>query len=162
VHLEVREAPGYGFYAVISDPQGAPVMLVQPERVFEHTSGPNRWIWAELWTRDLDAAAKFYADVVGYTRQEIERPRGPYETFALGGRPRAGLVRIPTDRPEIAPAWAPYVAVEDLKATQARVQELGGTVLVAPRPDFGGGVVELIEDPSGAAFFVYQIPAGVK
>jgi len=159
MHEPITDAPGYGRYAVIADPQGAAVMLVELEfdRALGATVGPGAWVWTELWTHDLDAAAKFYADVIGFERGEVEVAGNPYHVFTYGGDNRAGLVKMPVET--IDPAWAPYVGVEDLAATLARTSELGGRVLVEPRPDFAGGKVALIADPAAGALFVYQLKA---
>jgi len=42
----------------------------------------------------------------------------------------------------------------------ARARKANGKVLVEPNPQFMGGAVALLADPSGAAFFIYQKPDG--
>ncbi len=155
VRENVTRVAGYGSYAVIEDPQGAPLMLATTERPLGGTDGPGAWVWAELWTRDVDAAAKFYGEVIGYERSEIERPRGPYSVFTAGGEPRAGLVEITHEK--IEPAWAPYLGITDLEATLKRARELGGRVLLEPAEELAQGRVALLADPTGGGFFVYEL-----
>jgi predicted enzyme related to lactoylglutathione lyase len=152
----ITEVPDSGRYAVIRDPQGAVFIVGTPERDIGGPREPGFFVWSELWTDDVDAAASFYATVLGYERGSIDRSAGAYEVLQTGGEPRAGLV--PTPNEDVDPAWAPYIGVADLRSTLGRAAELGGRVVLEPRPDFGGGRVALIEDPTGAMIFVVQLP----
>jgi hypothetical protein len=159
---EVREpmktVEGYGRFAVIADPQGAPVMLIEPgSKPIGGTTGPGSWVWAELWTDDIDAAADFYAKVIGYGQSEVERRDEKYRVFKFGEELRAGLVKIPADLENVEPGWAAYVGVEDLAKTMASVRELGGRVIFASEDNPVRGAVALIADPTGAVLFVHQI-----
>jgi len=159
---EVRETvtivEGYGRFAVIADPQGAPVMLIeQGSKPIGGTTGPGSWVWAELWTDDVDAAADFYAKVIGYGQTEVERRDEKYRVFKFGEELRAGLVKIPTELENLEPGWAAYVGVENLANTMARVRELGGRVIFASEDNPVRGAVALIADPAGAVLFVHEI-----
>ena len=154
----ITEVAGYGRFAVIVDPQGAPLMLIEPgERRIGGTEGPGSWVWAELWTNNVDAAAGFYAKVIGYRQSEIERHDEKYRVFKSGDELRAGLVKIPAELENVKPGWAAYVGVEDLAKTITRVRELGGRVIFATEDNPVRGAVALIADPAGAVLFIYQI-----
>jgi predicted enzyme related to lactoylglutathione lyase len=153
---EITDVPGSGRYAVLRDPQGAVVLVGTPSRDLGGPRAHGNFVWAELWTDDLDAAAAFYAKLLGYQRRSVDRPAGSYTVFSAGDAPQAGLVGTPDA--EVKPAWAPYIAVSDLAATVARVDDLGGEVVIAPADDFAGGNVALIADPTGAALFLAQLP----
>ncbi len=159
---EVREpvttVEGYGRFAVIADPQGAPVMLIEPGSIpIGGTTGHGSWVWAELWTRDVDAAADFYAKVIGYSQTEVERRDEKYHVFKFGEELRAGLVKIPKELENVNPGWAAYVGVENLAKTMARVRELGGRVIFASEDNPVRGAVALIAGPAGAVLFVHEI-----
>ncbi len=159
---EVREpvttVEGYGRFAVIADPQGAPVMLIEPGSIpIGGTTGHGSWVWAELWTRDVDAAADFYAKVIGYSQTEVERRDEKYHVFKFGEELRAGLVKIPKELENVKPGWAAYVGVENLAKTMARVRELGGRVIFASEDNPVRGAVALIAGPAGAVLFVHEI-----
>jgi predicted enzyme related to lactoylglutathione lyase len=159
VHEEVTELPGWGTFALIQDPQGAPLSLVVPERPLGGTQGYSGWRWAELWTHDVDGAANFYTKVIGYEREEVTVGEQRYTVFRSDGKRNAGLVAL--DQPQIAPRWAPYVGVSDLRGILVRVWQLRGKVLREPSEiDFeaaGKNRVALITDPTGAAMFLYQL-----
>ncbi len=152
---DVTTVEGSGTYAVIKDPQGAILIIGTPTREIGGPREDGNFAWVELWTDDLDAAAGFYQKVIGYQRNTLEGPDGAYTVFETEGKPRAGLVSTPND--DARPIWAPYIGVADLAATLKRTIELGGTIVLAPRADFGGGRVALIEDPTHAMVFVAQL-----
>jgi predicted enzyme related to lactoylglutathione lyase len=159
VHQDVTELAGWGTYALIQDPQGAPLLLVEPERPLGGRQGYSGWRWAELWTHDTGAAATFYREVIGYTIENVAVGNEVYTALTSGGQRNAGLVEL--ERPEIAPRWAPYIGVSDLRGILVRVWQEGGQVLREPAEvEFaaaGANRVALIADPSGAALFLYQL-----
>jgi predicted enzyme related to lactoylglutathione lyase len=158
VREETTSVRGYGRFAVIADPQGAPVMLIEPgSKPIGGTTGSGSWVWTELWTDDIDAAASFYAKVIGYGQSEVERRDEKYRVFKFGEELRAGLVKIPAELENVDPGWAAYVGVEDLAKTMASVRELGGRVIFASEDNPVRGAVALIADPTGAVLFVHQI-----
>ncbi len=154
---DLTTVEGSGTYAVIKDPQGAILIIGTPTREIGGPREDGNFAWVELWTDDLDAAAGFYQKVIGYQRNTLEGPNGAYTVFETEGKPRAGLVSTPND--DARPIWAPYIGVANLAATLKRTTELGGTIVLAPRADFGGGRVALIEDPTHAMVFVAQLKA---
>jgi len=159
IRQDVTELAGWGTYSVLQDPQGAPVLLVKPARSLGGTQGYSGWRWAELWTPDTKAAADFYTQVVGYQLEAVPVGNETYDVFRTPAKRQAGLVGL--DRADIAPRWAPYVGVTDLRGILVRVWQAGGKVLREPAEvDFaaaGANRVALIADPSGAALFLYQL-----
>lgn len=161
VHEDITNLPGWGSFALIQDPQGAPVTLALPERRLGGRQGYSGWRWAELWTHEPDKAVDFYTKVVGYTVEQMPMGDSTYTVFGFPGERNAGLVAL--EQPEIASRWAPYVGVTDLRGILVRVWQLGGQVLREPSEiDFaaaGANRVALILDPTGAAMFLYQLDA---
>ena len=159
IHQDVTELDGWGTFAVIQDPQGAPLLVVNPERPLGGRQGYGGWRWAELWTHDTAAAASFYGEVIGYEAESVAVGDGSYTALRSSGNRNAGLVEL--ERKDIAPRWAPYVGVTDLRGILVRVWQEGGRVLREPAEvDFeaaGANRVALIADPSGAALFLYQL-----
>lgn len=159
IRQDVTDLPGWGTYSLIQDPQGAPLLLVKPARSLGGTEGYSGWRWAELWTPDTKAAADFYQQVVGYELEPVTVGNETYDVLGTAGKRQAGLVAL--DRADIAPRWAPYVGVTDLRGILVRVWQAGGRVLREPAEiNFeaaGANRVALIADPSGAALFLYQL-----
>ena len=155
VHRDVGRVEGFASFAILEDPQGAAFMLLAPERPFDEAKTVGSWVWTELWTHDTDAASKFYGEVIGYERAAIERSDDSYQLFQTAGENRAGLVEI--ENKQVDPIWAPYLGVADLKAIVAQAKGLGGRILLEPSPELGEGRVALLADPTGGAFFVYEL-----
>ena len=160
VHEDITELPGWGSFALIQDPQGAPVSLVAPERPLGGNEGYGGWRWAELWTHDIGAAADFYTKVVGYRLERVNVGDQFYDTFVGTAGNRNGSL-IALERAEVAPRWMPYVGVTDLRAFLQRVLQNNGEVLREPQEidieAAGENRVAMIADPSGAALFLYQL-----
>jgi hypothetical protein len=114
------------------------------------------FLWHELWTSDVDAAAGFYA---GLTQLQAEARGGQsvegrpiaYTVLRAAGVPRAGVRTAPD--PDMPSLWMPYLRVAEvsrLDAMLARVPQLGGSVLVPRIARPAGGYVAVIAGPSGA------------
>ncbi len=80
----------------------------------------------------------------------------PYTVFKRDGTPRAGLLVDPF--PEVTPYWLSYVRVEDPAAVVAKVEGLGGQVLLKPDPKHRNGTVAIIADPTGAEVAIQKWP----
>ena len=158
IYDDSRRNNDYGRFEVIADRQKAPVLLIEPgHKPLGRTSGPGSWVWAELWTDDVEDAVAFYGDVVGVGHETTDRDGETYRLFTSEGQPRAGIIKIPPEFAKVKPGWAPYVAVSDLGATLGRVKELGGRVIFGETEHPADASVALIMDPSGAVLFIYQI-----
>jgi predicted enzyme related to lactoylglutathione lyase len=158
VFIGAERFSDYGRFAVIADPEEAPLMLVQSGiKPIGGTSGPGSWVWAELWTNDPADAAEFYASTFGLEYGQLNREGGAYDVLMSKGVARAGMVAIPDEYENVEPGWAPYVAVADLAAALKEVERLGGTLVFSTTEHPAEGAVALIKDPTGAVLFLYQI-----
>jgi predicted enzyme related to lactoylglutathione lyase len=160
---EVVEKPrkvngGYGSFAVIRDAESAPIMLIQPgKNPVGGTTGPGAWVWAELWTDDIERAAQFYENVVGIAHHDYDRGGELYHVFTSQGEARAGIIEIPEELETVKPGWAPYIGVADLEASVNKVEKLGGRIIFRNTEHPASGAIALILDPTGAGLFLYQI-----
>ncbi len=111
--------------------------------------------WYELRTTDLDAAARFYAEVMEWQVQQTAAGETLVFVSAKGGTlmgkagtPMGGLSLLPEPavRRGAPPHWLGYVAVPDVAAMAARFVAAGGQRL---SPSLGGDVA-VIRDPQGA------------
>lgn len=60
------------------------------------------------------------------------------------------------ERKDLPSTWLPYIRVEDLRQTLARIERAGGSVVVSPNPTVRNGKVAVFLDPLGAALAVAQ------
>ena len=116
----------------------------------------GRPLWYELMTTDMKAAESFYKAVVGWTSKPFEGSPQPYTTFNRSGElPVAGLMTRPQDL-NAPPFWAMYVGVPKLEEAAGHITRLGGTqcspVIEVP----GIGRMQMMSDPQGAAFYIYE------
>ena len=152
-----KNLAGRGAVAVLQDREGAIFGVI-------HATGgdppdeltpDNTWLWIELWAKNGSLMADFYRPIGAYTieRQEDIGDR-PEIRLVAGGYPRAAVLEL--ERKDLPSTWLPYIRVEDLRQTLARIERAGGSVVVAPSPAVRNGKVAVFLDPLGAALAVAQ------
>jgi uncharacterized protein len=115
---------------------------------------PGTPIWTDLSSPDVEASARFYGAVFGWTSHPGGPESGGYTLFhTADGRQVAGVA--PLASPGQPPAWNTYVSVEDADAAAARAAEAGGKVLMAADV-LDQGRVAIVEDPTGAVISLWQ------
>jgi uncharacterized protein len=112
----------------------------------------GRFVWYELMTTDVKAAADFYANVVGWTAHDVSLPAMPYSVFKQGETSVGGLMELPREARDMGspPRWLGYVAVDDVDACAGRATQLGGAVHVPPTDIPGVGRFTVMTDPQRA------------
>ncbi len=55
--------------------------------------------WIDLWTSDVEAARRFYAELFGWVAEEANPDFGGYFMFTQQGHPVAGAMGSMPDRP---------------------------------------------------------------
>ena len=139
------------------DPSGAVFGVWQPQNHIgaQLVNISSSLVWNELQTRDAAAAQAFYSAVFGWT---AEADDSGYVTYAMDGRRQAGMMQMDENWPAGVPSnWAVYFGVDDIHATVAKAQALGGQVMVPPTPAGAVGVFAVIQDPQGAVFTAIQM-----
>ena len=160
---EPYDLPDRGRLAVITDSQGAVLMLLRaaggdPARS-KVTAGA--WAWAELWTRDIEKAIAFYEKAIGYRAVRDESGDGwPPVVLTTQDMPRATVVEIPWEYVE--PNWLPYVLVADGRETLKEIMDAGGSVLFTSDDvaEDSGTFAAIVSDPAGAVFAIQELEAG--
>jgi predicted enzyme related to lactoylglutathione lyase len=117
-------------------------------------------IWYELMTPDIDAVRDFYRAVIGW---EIPASGSPVGTGAMDyraiqradGGMAGGALQMSQDMLDhgARPGWLAYFHVEDVPATVARLEALGGKTHMPPRT-IDVGTMAMVSDPQGAPFYV--------
>jgi predicted enzyme related to lactoylglutathione lyase len=150
---------GAGRMAKLEDPTGAAFNLWQPNAHpgAQLVNEPGAWCWNELITRDAAKAGDFYSGLFGWERAVQDMGALRYTTFSNAGRPAAGMYQPGADQGDMPPAWAAYFAVDDCDAGAARIQNLGGAVLMPPSDAPGVGRFAFVADPQGAAFGIIKL-----
>jgi uncharacterized protein len=111
--------------------------------------------WVDLGSPDLDASARFYGDLFGWTTTEpgpVEETGG-YRMFMKDGKLVGGLGPNQEGQPIF---WTTYLAVDDADKTAELVKSNGGMVFVEPMDVMEAGRMAIFADPTGAVFGVWQ------
>ena len=150
-----EDIPGVGRFAVITDPQGAPINLFKPNGQGEPEPGfmtPGRVGWHELHARDWESAFGFYSGLFGWEREQAMDmgPMGTYQMFGYGGAGRGGMMNAMQNGGHAS--WLYYFVVSGIDLAVRRVQEAGGLVYHGPQEVPGGAWIIQGRDPQGAQF----------
>lgn len=147
-----------GRMAVFVDPTGATVLAWQAG---QHTgvqlaNETSTLLWNELCTPDVESAKRFYQAAFGIDSEPA--PGMDYTMLKAGDRVVGGMTAIgaggvPADVP---PHWNVYFAVDDVDATVARAQQLGGSTIVPPTDIPNVGRFAVVADPQGGSFSVMR------
>jgi predicted enzyme related to lactoylglutathione lyase len=106
----------------------------------------------ELHTGDLARARAFYTRLCGWRPERVEAGSGSYLALEWGdGGVGGGIVECGTQRP----LWLPYVEVSDAAAATRRAEQLGASVLLAPR-EGPVGWRSVVTSPVGAELAFWQ------
>jgi predicted enzyme related to lactoylglutathione lyase len=138
-----------GRQLVVQDPGGAYLSLWEPKTHIGASvvNEPGALCWNHLFSSDLDASREFYTGLLGWGWSDDG-------TFNVDGRMNGSAAPLGPEMQGIPPHWGVFFAVADLEATQAKVGELGGTVVMGPA-DAGPGRFISVLDPTGAAISFY-------
>jgi predicted enzyme related to lactoylglutathione lyase len=153
------DVPGVGRIAFIADPTGARFALFTPR---EHPGSaqlgpiPGTFGWGELATRDTRTAEAFYSKMFGWTPKVDPADPMQYTEFQLGGRSFAGMTDMLLQPDDVPPHWLPHVLVEDCDELSARIEGIGGRLMMPPTDLATVGRFAVLADPAGAAIAILQ------
>jgi predicted enzyme related to lactoylglutathione lyase len=154
-----QQFPERGEQAVFADPEGALFGVIKsssgdPE---DFLADVGDWIWIQLLSRDARRAAEFYRAVGGY--DIVENTAGNQlsdYTLVSEGYARATVRTIPAEHKQVQPAWLLFVRVKNVGESLGLTKQLGGKVLLEPKPELFDGRVAVIADPTGAAIGILE------
>jgi len=159
IQLPPMDIEDSGRMSMIADPSGGSVCLWQAgtHGGAECFNDPGCMSWNELLSRDPDAAAGFYAELLGWTYQPMDLgEQGIYQVCMAGGRPNGGIMAMPKMIPDhVPPHWDVYFTVEDVDTAAARVADLGGQIVVPPT-DISVGRFSYVADRQGGHFTMFR------
>jgi uncharacterized protein len=150
--------PGVGAFAPAIDPQGADIVLFEPERFDADLIGTGGTgeivLWNELITPDIEASADFYAALFDW---QIDPSLVASQGYVVARRqdvPVCGLFQ-----PAVLPPRAGWVAsfgTADIEKHGHRAAELGGKVVHAIQDVPNIGRTSWFQDSVGAIFGLMQ------
>jgi uncharacterized protein len=116
----------------------------------------GRPLWYELMTTDMKAADAFYRIVVGWKSSPFDGAGQPYTMFNRGADASVAGVMTKPDEVKAPPFWAMYIGVPQLEEAAAQIKRLGGTAHTAVIEVPTVGRMQMMMDPQGAAFYIYE------
>lgn len=143
------DAEGRGRMALISDPAGAPLILLGAAGggSVGGAAGAGQWLWTDLITQNSAPAKAFYTALAGYRIERIETGKDrQYEILKQGGQPIAGIVTLKWDG--LADNWLPYFKVADVGQSIENARRLGGRLILKSLD------TAVLADPTGAVFAI--------
>lgn len=128
---------------------------LKPEHDIRNLEGAPGW--HELTTPDPQAAAEYLGDLYGWTFQLIDIGGAEYRVIQLDGH-EIGGIKAPMPGETDAPRWDTYVTVDDVDATAAKAERLGGTVLVPPMQLGDAGRLTVVVHPAAGKLSAFEYP----
>ena len=165
VHMGPNHLEGVGHMALIADPQGAPLYLIQPEgeasqSFAKHEPREGHCAWNELMSADQAGAHAFYTALFGWEKAESMDmgEMGSYDMYSAGDYTLGAIMRKPDDMP--ASLWSYYFRVTEIDAAADGVKASGGQIVNGPMEIPGGEYIVNGIDPQGAMFSLIGKKAG--
>lgn len=154
------DVPGMLRFAVLSDPQGAAIVVFTPNPAMPTPARPEPPAagtvgWHELFTTDVEAGFDFYNKMFGWTKvSDMDMgPMGVYRLFDEGENKQMGDGGMMTKPPQVpVSGWKFYFFVDSINAAIERVKAGGGKIVHGPDQVPGGTWVIQGQDPQGAMF----------
>ncbi|RVW01900.1 VOC family protein [Rhodococcus xishaensis] len=115
--------------------------------------------WVDLQTSDQLGAKDFYADVFGWSYDDLTNPDGSvYSIAMLHGERVAAIAPLPAgSSPVDTPAtWNTFITVDDVDAAAARVAPAGGKLILQAFDIGDAGRMAFLADPTGAEVGLWQ------
>ena len=122
-------------------------------------AGPTeqgRFVWHDLMARDVNAAKRFYGELLGWRFEDTKRNDRPYALARVASDPVAGIVDVSAIA-DAAPQWISFMSVDDVDRSVALAQSEGGKVLLDPREVPSIARAAVIADPQGAPLGLAQL-----
>jgi predicted enzyme related to lactoylglutathione lyase len=137
-------------------------MSDMPEEKKEFTWHRGHFVWRELFTPDIDRAAAFYTQLLGWeVKKQTRVPGLDYLLLLNDGEAVAGFMSLRALRaPNAPPAWLSYVSVEDVKGALDACLANGGMSPTGFMDMAAGTIMSTLVDPTGGAVIAAHLFEG--
>jgi len=119
---------------------------------------PGKFVWFDLFTTDMTAAANFYGALFGWEDRRTNENDASVKTFYHHGKPVANMIgreSIPGDS-----QWLAYMSVDDVDSALEITEALGGSIHREAKDLPNRGRIGVAVDPQKAAFAMVTSPVG--
>jgi len=122
---------------------------------------PGKFVWADLFSSNMEASRTFYEQVFGWEWRQIKDPPQPYGLFYLDGDPVAGLAyRKAPDGGDSYGRWIHYISVKDVGAAEMAISEHVGRTIMSRRSYVDRGEFAIVTDSQDTPFGVIHSSSG--
>lgn len=141
----------YGQRAVLADPQGGVIALLQLDLTNKnHKEISTKWDWAQLFSTNVKQAAAFYQDSFDYTIESVSDMENSVYLIQAE-MVQASIVKLPESF-EQRDRWVNFIEVNNLQSIVSKATANGATVLYKPAEQG----LAIISDPNGALLGLIQ------
>jgi hypothetical protein len=146
--------------AVVAQQQAMPKLPpISPSATGERL--PGKFVWADLFSSDVEASSKFYERVFDWEAQQVKASPKPYAIFYKDELPIAGLAyRQAPDGDDVYGRWIHYLSVDDVDETQKVIVENAGRILLNRRSYPDRGDFAIVADAHDAPFGIIHSSSG--
>ena len=102
--------------------------LTKPATMTQH---PGKFVWADVFSNNVEATGRFYEQLFGWELRWISEPPDPYGIFSLNGSDVAGLGYRDVEGEEPYSRWVHYLSVADTNEVVKEIEGMGGRTLLS-------------------------------
>ncbi len=146
-----------GRMSIVADPTGATFAAWQPKDHIgaSRVNDPGCLSLNQLNTSDPERASEFYEGLFGWEISQVaEDP--PYWGMHNKGWLNGGMMNMPEGSQDAPSHWQVYFTTEDLDDSLAKIEKLGGRVILPQTDVPPDGRIAVFTDPQGAFFALFE------
>jgi predicted enzyme related to lactoylglutathione lyase len=122
---------------------------------------PGKFVWADLFTNDVERARRFYEQAFGWEWRIIKPGPEPYGILYNAGVSVAGIAhRDAPEGHETYGRWVHYISVDNVAKTGADIVAKGGEELLAYRNHAERGEFAIYAGPQRELFGILRSTSG--
>lgn len=121
----------------------------------QRQTGDGLFAWYDIMAVDEGVTNSFYSELFGWDFTAEPRPNDGYRMVTFHGQGLGGSLPFKTESGRSH--WMGYIQVTGIEEHVARARELGATIFVELMEIPNVGKFAVLDDPTGAPFYLYEI-----
>ncbi|EFK07397.1 glyoxalase family protein [delta proteobacterium NaphS2] len=121
----------------------------------------GKFVWFDLFTRDLPGACRFYGKLFGWSFLDTAPGNSNVKTISNNGIPMGNAIQLKSEMDKaVTSKWIGFMSVADVDRAVERITKNGGTIHIPPKEVPNRGRLAVALDPEGAPFAVLTASKG--